>query len=47
VIREVEKGVKKKSEIPKDFGIQPKTLSTIFKNTEKCREVKVIVRTTV
>lgn len=28
IIREVEKGVKKKSQIAKDFGIPPSTLST-------------------
>jgi hypothetical protein len=36
VVREVEKGVKKKSEIAKDLGIPPNTLSTILKNKEKC-----------
>uniref|UniRef100_A0A1B6KQS9 HTH CENPB-type domain-containing protein n=1 Tax=Graphocephala atropunctata TaxID=36148 RepID=A0A1B6KQS9_9HEMI len=35
VIREVEKGVKKKSEIAKDFGIPPNTLSTFLKNKDK------------
>ncbi|XP_046400914.1 tigger transposable element-derived protein 4-like [Ischnura elegans] len=35
VIKEVEKGVKKKSEIAKDFGIPPNTLSTYLKNKYK------------
>lgn len=35
VIKEVEKGVKKKSEIAKDFGIPPNTLSTYLKNKDK------------
>lgn len=35
VIKEVEKGVKKKSEIAKDFGIPPNTLSTYLKNKHK------------
>lgn len=34
-IKEVEKGTKKKSEIAKDFGIPPNTLSTYLKNKEK------------
>lgn len=34
-IQEVEKGLKKKSEIAKDFGIPPNTLSTYLKNKEK------------
>lgn len=34
-IREVEKGVKKKSQIAKDFGIPPNTLSTYLKNKDK------------
>lgn len=34
VIREVEKGVKKKAEIARDFGIPPNTLSTFFKNKD-------------
>lgn len=35
VIREVEKGLKKKSEIAKDFGIPANTLSTYLKNKDK------------
>lgn len=35
VIKEVDKGVKKKSEIAKDFGIPPNTLSTFLKNRDK------------
>lgn len=35
IIREVEKGQKKKSEIAKEFGIPPNTLSTYLKNKEK------------
>lgn len=34
-IKEVEKGMKKKSEIAKEFGIPPNTLSTYLKNKEK------------
>lgn len=34
IIREVEKGVKKKSQIAKDFGIPPSTLSTFLKNKD-------------
>lgn len=34
-IREVDKGIKKKSEIAKDFGIPPNTLSTYLKNRDK------------
>ena len=34
-IKEVEKGIKKKSEIAKDFGIPPNSLSTYLKNKEK------------
>lgn len=34
-IREVEKGLKKKSEIAKDFGIPQNSLSTYLKNKEK------------
>lgn len=35
VIREVEKGLKSKSEIAKEFGIPPNTLSTYLKNKDK------------
>lgn len=35
VIKEVEKGTKKKSEIAKAFGIPPNTLSTFLKNKDK------------
>lgn len=35
VIREVEKGLKKKSEIAKEFGIPPNTFSTYLKNKDK------------
>ena len=34
-IREVEKGVKKKAQIAKDFQIPPNTLSTYLKNKQK------------
>ena len=34
-IRDVEKGVKKKTQIAKDFQIPPNTLSTYLKNKEK------------
>lgn len=34
-IKEVEKGLKKKSEIAKEFGIPPNTLSTYLKNRDK------------
>ncbi|XP_054281926.1 tigger transposable element-derived protein 6-like [Macrosteles quadrilineatus] len=35
VIKAVDEGLKKKSEIAKEFGIPPNTLSTIMKNREK------------
>lgn len=35
VIREVEKGVKKKYQIAKDYGIAPNTLSSFLKNKDK------------
>ncbi|KAJ8889802.1 hypothetical protein PR048_009306 [Dryococelus australis] len=35
VIKEVEKGLKKKSEIAKDFGILPNTFSTVLKKKDK------------
>lgn len=34
-IKEVEKGIKKKCEIAKSFGIPPNTLSTFLKNKDK------------
>lgn len=39
IIQEVEKGIKKKSEIAKEFGIPANTLSTILKNKEKISSV--------
>lgn len=38
VLREVEKGIKKKNVIAKEYGILPNTLSTYIKNKEKILE---------